>query len=186
MSPGIVPGSELPLVSVFPYRSQARQVLWSLKFHGKRSAAHSIGYTMADAFIASPFADKPGWLLCCVPMTAHKRKDQGFNHSELLARAAARWLGLECAPGLLVKIRDTPAQHGLFRQERLTNLLGAYAAAEPGRIAGRSILLCDDVCTTGGTLCETARVLYEAGAAQVICLTYLRTDLEEEDFDDAV
>jgi predicted amidophosphoribosyltransferase len=68
----------------------------------------------------------------------------------------------------------------------LTNLLGAFAAADPALIRARKIVLCDDICTTGGSLHEAVRALREAGAKEIICLTYLRTDLEEENLDDEV
>ena len=181
LEPGLLPGGDMPLVPVFTYHSVARKILMNMKFHGAKNMAHSIGYAMADALAASQLADKPGWLFCAVPMTPAKVKERGYNQSELLAKAAARWLGMEAAPGLLVKTRETQAQHGLSREQRLTNLFGAFAATEPGRVAGRDIVLCDDICTTGGALHEAVRVLREAGAGEIICLTYLRTDWEEEE-----
>ena len=180
LAPGFLEGSDIPLVPVFTYHGGASKILLNMKFHGARSLAHSIGYAMADALAASQLADKPGWLLCAVPMTRAKVRERGYNQSELLAGAAARWLGLEHAPGLLVKTRETRAQHGLPKEQRRVNVEGAFAAAKPERIAGRNIVLCDDICTTGATLREIARVLKEAGAREIICLTYLRTDLEEE------
>ena len=182
------PGVDIPLVSVFPYHSKASQILLNLKFHGGRGLAPSIGYAMADAMAAamvSPstapqLADKPGWRFCAVPMTPAKVKQRGYNQSELLAQSAARWLGREYAPGLLAKTRETPAQHGLSRERRQSNVSGAFAVANPGLICGHKIVLCDDICTTGATLREAARALREAGAVEIVCLTYLRTDLEEE------
>jgi len=181
LPPGLLPGGDMPLVPVFTYHGGAAKILLSMKFHGAKNMAHSIGYAMADALAASKLADKPGWLFCAVPMTPAKEKERGYNQSELLARAAARWLGLEYAPGLLVKTRETQAQHGLPKEERQANISGAFAAADPGRVAGRDIVLCDDICTTGATLRDAARALREAGAGEIICLTYLRTDLEEEE-----
>jgi len=181
LPPGLLPESDTPLVSVFTYHSEAQRILLNLKFHGGRGLAPSIGYAMADALAA--LADKPDWLLCGVPMTPVKLKERGYNQSELLAKAAACWLGMGYEPGLLVKTRETLAQHGLPREQRQTNISGGFAAAGPGRIAGRRIVLCDDICTTGATLRDAVRALREAGAKEIICLTYLRTDLEEEDLD---
>jgi len=188
--PGLLPETNLPLISAFTYHSKARQILMNLKFHKGKNMAHSIGYAMADAIAGVPafteLADKPGWLFCAVPMILLGVKQRGYNQSELLARAAARWLGMEYAPGVLVKTRETPAQHGLPREERRKNVIGAFAAADPKLIAGRKIVLCDDICTTGATLREIVGVLQEAGAKEIICLTYLRTDLEEENLDSEV
>ena len=182
LEPGRLPESDIPLVSVFTYHSRARKILMNFKFHGARKLAHSIGYAMGDALSQSKLADKPGWLFCAVPMTPAKVKARGYNQSELLAGAAARWLGMECAPGLLVKTRETQAQHGLPKEERRSNITGAFKTAGPGSTAGKRIVLCDDICTTGATLREAARVLREAGAKEIICLTYLKTDLEEGNF----
>ena len=186
LEPGLLPGTDIPLVPVFTYHSHARRILMNMKFHDARNLAHSIGYAMADALARSNFADKPGLLFCAVPMTPASMKRRGFNQSELFARAAARRLGMDCAPGLLVKIRETPAQHGLSREERQGNIVGAFGAGNPALIRARKIVLCDDICTTGATLREATRVLREAGAKEIICLTYLRTDLEEGNFDDEV
>ena len=179
LEPGLLEGTDIPLVSAFTYHSKARQILLNFKFHGAKNTAHSIAYAMADALSASKTADKPGWLFCAVPMTPAKVKTRGYNQSELLAKAAARWLGMDFALGLLVKTRETQAQHGLQKEQRQSNIAGAFAAANPGLSWARKIVLCDDICTTGATLREAVRVLREAGAKDIICLTYLRTDLEE-------
>jgi len=186
LEPGLLSETNIPLAPVFTYHSKARNILMNFKFHGARKLAHSIGYAMGDALSQSKLADKPGWVFCAVPMTPAKVKERGYNQSELLAEAAARWLGMDYAPGLLVKTRETQAQHGLPKEERQSNITGAFAAARPGTIAGRSVVLCDDICTTGATLREAAGVLREAGAEEMICLTYLRTDLEEENLDNEI
>jgi len=179
LEPGLLENTDIPLISVFTYHSRARHILLNMKFHGAKNLAHSIAYAMADALSASHFADKPDWLFCAVPMTPAKVKQRGCNQSELLARAAARRLGMDYAPGLLAKTRETSAQHDLPREERQANISGAFAAVDPALIWARKIVLCDDICTTGATLREAVRVLQAAGAAEIICLTYLRTDLEE-------
>jgi len=179
LEPGLISGSDMPLICVFTYHSGASKTLLNLKFHGGRGLAPSIGYAMADALAASRLADKPGWLFCAVPMTPAKVKRRGYNQSELLAKAAARWLGMAYAPGLLIKTRETPAQHGLSREQRQSNVSGAFEVADRGRAAGRCVVLCDDIYTTGGTMRDAARALREAGAARIVGLAYLRTDLEE-------
>ena len=178
-APSLLPGTDIPLVSVFPYHSRASRMLLNLKFHGGRKYAHSIGYAMADAFRAAGLPDKP-WRFCCVPMTRAKVKARGYNQSELIAGAAARWLGAEFAPATLRKVRETRVQHDLHADERDANVEGAFRVEEAGGLAGQSIVLCDDIRTTGATLRACAKALEEAGAAEIICLTYLRTDLEEE------
>jgi len=186
LAPGLLPESDIPLVCAFTYHSRASKILLNLKFHGGRGLAPSIGYAMAEALKASHLADKPGWLFCAIPMTPAKVKQRGYNQSELLAKSAARWLGMDYTPGLLRKTRETPAQHGLSKERRQKNISGAFTVAQAGRATGRRIVLCDDICTTGATLREAARILKEAGAAEIVCLTYLRTDLEDENLDSEV
>ena len=191
LPPELLPETDVPLVTLFAYHSKARRIMMKCKFGGGRNLCHSIGYSMAGALAASHLADKPGWLLCAVPMTPAKLKARGYNQSELIAGAAARWLEKDYAPGLLVKTRETPAQHSLSRAQRQTNVTNVFVAPRPELIRGRKIVLCDDICTTGATLRDAVRALQEAGAARVICLTYLRTesdreeeyDAEQEDFD---
>jgi len=107
-------------------------------------------------------------------------KARGFNQSELLAKSAARWLGADYAP-LLRKTRETQTQHDLPAAQRQDNVTEAYDVAIPNKITGRCVVLCDDICTTGATLRVCAAALEEAGAREVICLTFLRTELEENE-----
>lgn len=72
----------------------------------------------------------------------------------------------------LRKVVDNPAQSGIDSpEERRANVLGVYEAVKPERFAGKRLLLIDDIRTTGATLAECVRVLKEAGAADVLCLT---------------
>ena len=170
-----VPGTTIPLVSVFPYRSRAKGILFNFKFRGGRKCAHSIGYAMGDALAQA--LDKPArWLLCPVPMTAAQVKARGYNQSALLASAAAKWTGADYTPSLLRKVRETDIQHNLHASQREENVRGAFEAA--GEIHGRKIVLCDDICTTGATLRACADALWNAGAEEIVCLTFLRTELE--------
>ena len=98
----------------------------------------------------------------------------------LLASAAALELG-EVAVETLRKGRNTEAQSGLDGDAaRRANVLGVYEAVDPERISGHRILLVDDICTTGATLAECARVLREAGAADVVCAAAALTPLERD------
>jgi len=163
------------LVACFTYHSRARRILLRLKFHGKRNMAHSVGYAMGDVLREADI-DGDDLLFCAVPMTAAQVKKRGFNQSELLAKTAARWLGCEHAT-LLYKARETEVQHDLPAPQRAQNVAGAYAVTAPEQVAGRRVVLCDDICTTGATMQACAHMLEQAGAAQVIRLAFLRTEL---------
>ncbi|MDR2753313.1 MAG: hypothetical protein LBB50_03280, partial [Oscillospiraceae bacterium] len=175
--PGTTPA--LPLISVFPYHSPASRVLLNFKFRNRVKHAPSIGYAMADAFLAYARHTEPdggAWLFCCVPMTQEQVSVRGYNQSELLARYAARWAGADFLHDALQKNRATEVQHNLPAAEREKNVHGAFAAAKAEKLLGRRVALCDDICTTGATLRAAVAALVAAGAAEVVCLTFLRTE----------
>ena len=106
----------------------------------------------------------------------YKRQDQ----ARLLAESACRLWETKPLP-LLRKTVHNPAQSGLKEAAaRRANVLGVYEAVDPERISGHRILLVDDICTTGATLAECARVLREAGAADVVCAAAALTPLERD------
>ena len=84
----------------------------------------------------------------------------------------------------MVKTRRTEKQHELGAAERATNLSGAFSVPDPAMVAGKRLLICDDVITSGSTLNECAKTLKEAGAAYVFAVSFAATgraqDLEEE------
>jgi ComF family protein len=127
---------------------------------------------------------EPGWnehppVVMPVPLHARKLRQRGFNQSELIAHHA---ITLGAGSGRLVRHsrvlerkRETQSQIGLTRHQRRENLRGSFAVARPEEIAGREILLVDDVFTTGTTVSECARVLRRAGASRVFVATVART-----------
>ena len=110
-----------------------------------------------------------------VPVPLHRRRlsQRGFNQAAEMARA----LGPRVAHGLVRRTRDTPAQVGLGRHDRLLNVAGAFAVSEPGRVRGARLLVVDDVVTTGATLRELTKVLAEAGAVRVQAVALSRAAL---------
>lgn len=106
-----------------------------------------------------------------VPLHRARRRDRGFNQSRLLARDLAKSRGIRVLGGALVKARNAPPQAGLRAAERERNVVGAYVARRPDRVRGRTLVLVDDVTTTGATLRECARALMQAGAKEVRAIT---------------
>ena len=102
------------------------------------------------------------------------------GQARLLAESACR-LWKTPPERLLVKIGDNPAQSGLAdAAARRANVLGMYELAPAARVAGRRILLIDDICTTGSTLTECVRTLRSGGAEQVVCAAVARTRPERD------
>ncbi len=100
-----------------------------------------------------------------VPMHAVRQRQRGYNQSERLAQIVGRELGLPLSTNTLVRIRPTRPQVGLSAEARRTNLRGAFAVRQPEAVAGKTLLLVDDVVTSGSSLYECSVTLKAAGAA---------------------
>lgn len=148
------------------YEGIAREGILRYKFSGRRSSAAAFGELVAQC-AAENFSgefDTVTW----VPVSRRRFRKRGYDQAQLMAQAAACLWETEALP-LLKKTRDTPTQSKKDAAARRANVLGAFAAENEEQIAGKRILIIDDVRTTGATLGECAEVLRRAGAAEVMC-----------------
>lgn len=157
------------------YSGSARPLIQGLKFDGRRDLGLWLGQEMAAALLNNPWASEMDAIIP-VPLHANRLAERGYNQSHLIACGIQRGMAehgvaLPLYLEALVRRRDTPHQVGLDRERRLINLEGAFLVAEPGVIAGKHILLVDDVSTTGTTLNACAQVLLLGGAARVAVAT---------------
>lgn len=119
-----------------------------------------------------PFADID--VLVPVPLFPTQEHQRGYNQSALLAQELGRRLNRRADTASLIRTRDTVEQKSLSGEERRKNLEGAFAVPDPRFIRGRTVLLIDDVMTSGSTLTHCTLPLLAAGAAQVWCATVAR------------
>jgi ComF family protein len=166
------------------YHGELRSLVHLLKYERMQPIARQLGPLLAD--ILEPFSAGGGPMLVIpVPMHPAKQRQRGFNHAELLARAAMvevrrrhpQWT-LQLKTNLLKRVRGTVSQAGLTTHQRRQNLRGAFFAPHPPRLAGRDVLLIDDIYTTGATVRACSRVLMNAGATSVRVATVARAQRE--------
>jgi ComF family protein len=145
------------------YAEPTSQMIHRLKYEGSFALARPL----AEILVAGwPAWAQPPDLIIPIPLHAHRRRQRGFNQSELLARPLSRSLGLPCDAAALQRIRHTAPQVGLGPEARAENVRDAFQAV-PERVGGRAVVLVDDVLTTGATMSAAARALLAAGATAV-------------------
>ena len=151
--------------AVWYYEGSIRRSMLRFKFYGRRSHAVSYGRLLAME-LAKEFPD--GFdVLTWIPVSRSRRLRRGYDQVELIAKAAARELGMEATPTLR-KIRSNPPQSRITGEaQRRANVLGVYRVRQDADIRGKTVVLLDDILTTGATMGEAARMLRTAGAEQV-------------------
>lgn len=158
--------------SPLSYRDRVPEAVHRYKFGRVRAYGRPFGLLAAQC--AQDHLTQCPDILTWVPLSRNRLRERGFDQSELMARAAGETLGLPVAP-TLQKTRHTGAQSALEEEQaRRANVRGAYALLPGADVAGKKLLLMDDVVTTGSTLAECARTLLLGGADQVWCLTLAR------------
>lgn len=147
-----------------PYEGRLREVVLRMKHPSGEDLADAMGALWATE-VAAWMRDVPIDAVVPVPLHWTRRWRRGFNQSEVLARKVAESLGVPCRPRLLRRIRRTGDQKGLPPTARRENMHNAFRATG---LAGGSILLIDDVMTTGATAHEAARALRKGGAKRIV------------------
>jgi ComF family protein len=152
------------------YDDLSRSLAIRLKY-GRKVA---IARTMAR-YIA-PLVSPPGDDRILVPVPLHRVRlwSRGFNQSALVARELSRRLQLDSDPLALRRTRRTPPLKGMSLSQRRKTVAGAFRVDDPDRVKGRTVILVDDVLTTGSTADACARALRRAGAARVELVSWAR------------
>jgi ComF family protein len=147
-----------------------RALVHQLKYEGMSALGEPMATVMAERL------DLDGDLVVPVPLHRGRQRSRGYNQAALLGRQIATVAEMPFDAGAIRRTRATkPLARTMHRDERRSIVAGAFAA-RPERVAGRGILLVDDVVTTGATLDACAKALLEAGASSVRCVTFARAD----------
>jgi ComF family protein len=159
--------------SLGPYEGGLRSVVHELKYRARRRLAPRIVEALLEQAAVRRVAE-PGAVLVPVPLHPRRLRERGFNQAELLGRELAGAAGLALVVGAHVRRKDTLSQSGLSAAARRRNVAGAFIVRRRSAVAGRIVVLIDDVFTTGATLRACAESLRQAGASEVRVLTVAR------------
>lgn len=151
------------LRSVAFFEGPLRHALHRLKYRRDVILADALARLLAEGWRAWTL---PGEVVVPIPLSDQRLRERGYNQAGLLASAFAELTDLRYAPQAVRRVRHTESQINLTAAERQVNVSGAFQA-QARRVAGRAIVLIDDVCTTGATLVAAAEALRAAGAAEV-------------------
>jgi len=165
------------------YAGKLRRAVLELKFHRRERLGMRLGRLLLAPWLAlqSSHALPEGWLFLPIPLYRSRERERGYNQAALLARGLDRALQEHAGScrfrlGLraMVRTRSTAPQSGLSVQARRDNVRGVFKVIAPKRVRDRSVILVDDVMTTGATASACAAELKRCGAEHVVVLTLAR------------
>lgn len=161
----------LYLLATAPHSGLMQDAVQALKYHGAVSLAQPLGHRLAQA--ARRSLKRPPDLIVPVPLSAERQAARGYNQAALIAQVLSSDLRVPIHLDALVRTRHTRPQVGLSRADRLTNMTGAFAVPPQHRpsVKGRTVMVIDDVHTTGATLRECLEALMQAGATRAYGVT---------------
>jgi len=152
------------------YEDELRRLVHLLKYDRMLPLAKPLARKMATVLESLPLPD----LVVPVPLYRVRRWRRGFNQALALSAELGREAAIRSEPSVLRRTRATQPQAGLSYAERKRNVAGAFVVRKPDRVANKTVLVVDDVMTTGATLDACARALKKAGARSVLGLTVAR------------
>jgi ComF family protein len=148
------------------YEDTAREALHAFKFGGHRALAGPLGDLVVDVLAGGWPAGAPD-VLVPVPLHARRERERGFNQAHLIARRLGRAWGCPVRPDVLARVVATASQTTLDGTARLANVREAFRLRRPDVVAGRHVVLVDDILTTGATASACARALEAGGPATI-------------------
>jgi ComF family protein len=147
-----------------------REAIHRLKYSNSQDLAAPLGEMMVSYWREAPF---PADVIVPVPLHTRRLRERGYNQAALLARELGKGVGLPVLERALIRVRYTSPQVDLNAEERKENVQGAFHCPTD-RVAGKSVLLVDDVYTTGATLEACSLALKQRGVLTVWALTLAR------------
>jgi ComF family protein len=156
--------------SIGVFDAYYQKLIHGFKYQQKLSLGKRLGRSLGERLLKDKIIERFDYLIP-VPLHFARKRERGFNQSEILAQELSEVTDLPVLKKVLKRIKNTKDQTKLTPEERIENVKGAFTLIDPEKIEGKRIILIDDVITTGATLSECASVLKEAGAERVMGAT---------------
>ncbi len=160
-------------VSALYYEGAVKEAIRRYKFAAAQAYAPAFGELVAERIYEE--LDGKYDLMTWAPLAPDRLRERGYDQSRLIAENAAARLRRGLVPTLKKRRGVSPQSLSGDEAGRRANITGAYRAADPASVAGKRVLIIDDIVTTGSTLSECAKTLLRAGAEEVMCATLART-----------
>jgi competence protein ComFC len=156
-------------IAPFYYEDSGERVLANLKFRNMTANAKFVAEEIAR-LIETEYSEEHFELIACVPLSAARLRERGYNQSDLIAKELSKIIGTPYNAKAIVKVQNNKSQHKLSGIARAGNVFGVYEARAE-IVKNKTVLLVDDILTTGATIGECAKMLRLAGAEEVFCVT---------------
>ena len=163
----------VPCAAALPYMDRYAQAMKRYKIGKKVDYSNTFAFLTVKA-AKIYFPDESFDFVTCVPMSEAEKRKRGFNHAETLAVKCSELLGLPYV-NALEKCKENNPQHTMKRSQREDNVRGVFRATDKSLCNGKTVLLIDDIITTGNTLGECVRVLKRSGCKAVFCAVTFTT-----------
>jgi ComF family protein len=171
---GVLPTGLRQVRAVWAYQRPIRESIHRFKYMGEFERGRDLGRRMAEHAPTLVGAQRLVDAVVAVPLHPRRYRERGFNQAAVLASQVAPALGCEVVPAV-ERTRYTVSQTGLDNAARIENMRGAFAVARDAPdFAGATVLVVDDVVTTGATIGAVAAALLEAGVGEVVALAAAR------------
>lgn len=155
----------------FRKRGKVQRMLHSLKYKNRPEVGFKLGFVYGSDIAGTGFIN-PFDLILAVPLHLSRLRSRGYNQSDEWARGLSATVGIPFVAGVLTRVRNTRTQTTRTKLSRWENVREVFAVTDPDKVAGKNVLLVDDVVTTGATLESCGRTLLEAGCTGlgVVCI----------------
>ncbi|EKE00004.1 MAG: amidophosphoribosyltransferase-like protein [uncultured bacterium] len=157
------------LLCVYSYSGKVRDCIKFSKYGARQFLSLRKLCIEATSVCSEEWGNLSADLCLPIPSSPKKLSQRGFNQANMIAEEVSKKFKPVLKKDLLVRSRSTEAQHTQSKEGRRENVKGAFAVTNPSQLLNKKVILVDDISTTGATFLESAKVLYEAGAAEVQC-----------------